>query len=69
MTRGGTRPNAGRPKLPDAIRKHKVNFWITLAEKEMIRRFINRIREATKNDCENNIKHQFCVGINAQFEE
>ena len=45
MTRGGTRPNAGRPKLPEHIRKHKVNFWITLAEKEMIKRFIKRIRE------------------------
>lgn len=51
MTRGGKRPNAGRPRLPDDIRKHKVNFWITLAEKEMIRRFIKRVREATKNDC------------------
>lgn len=57
--RGGTRPNAGRPKLPEHIRKHKVNFWITLQdkefireiiklstlEKEMIKRFIMRIRE------------------------
>lgn len=45
MTRGGTRPNAGRPKLPEHIRKHKVNFWITLAEKEMIKRFIKRVRD------------------------
>ena len=45
MTRGGTRPNAGRPRLPDDVRKQKVNFWITLAEKEMIRQFIKRIRE------------------------
>lgn len=45
MTRGGTRPNAGRPRLPDDVRKSKVNFWITLAEKEMIKRFIKRIRE------------------------
>ena len=45
MTRGGSRPNAGRPKLPEAIRKHKVNFWITLAEKEMIKRFIKRVRD------------------------
>ena len=47
MPRGGKRPNAGRPRLPDDVRKHKVNFWITLAEKEMIKRFIKRVREAT----------------------
>ena len=51
MTRGGKREGAGRPRLPDDVRKHKVNFWVTLTEKEMIRRFIKRIREATKNDC------------------
>ena len=45
MTRGGYRPNAGRPRLPDDVRKHKVNFWITLAEKEMIREFIKMIRK------------------------
>ena len=45
MTRGGARPNAGRPRLPDDVRKHKVNFWITLAEKEMIKRFIKRVRD------------------------
>ena len=45
MTRGGSRPNAGRPKLPEDIRKYKVNFWITLDEKEMIKRFIKRVRE------------------------
>ena len=28
MTRGGTRPNAGRPRLPDDVRKSKVNFWM-----------------------------------------
>ena len=46
MTRGGKREGAGRPRLPDDIRKYKVNFWITLAEKEMIRRFIKRVRES-----------------------
>lgn len=45
MTRGGKRENAGRPKLPEHIRKHKVNFWVTLAEKEMIKRIIKKIRE------------------------
>ena len=43
--RGGTRPNAGRPRLPDDVRKSKVNFWVTLAEKEMIKRFIKRVRD------------------------
>ena len=45
MTRGGARPNAGRPKLPEHIRKHKVNFWITLAEKELIKQYIKDIRK------------------------
>ena len=45
MTRGGSRPNEGRPKLTEHIRKHKVNFWVTLAEKEMIRRFLKRVRD------------------------
>lgn len=59
MTRGGKREGAGRPRLPDDVRKHKVNFWITLQdkefireiikmsalEKEMIKRFIKRVRD------------------------
>ena len=45
MTRGGTRPNAGRPRLPDDVRKSKVNFWITLQEKEMIKQYIKDIRK------------------------
>ena len=44
MTRGGTRPNAGRPKLPDDIKRHKINFYITFKEKELIREFIKKIR-------------------------
>lgn len=45
MTRGGARSNAGRPRLPDDVRKHKVNFWITLAEKELIKQYIKDIRK------------------------
>ena len=46
MARGGKREGAGRPRLPDDIRKSKVNFWITLKEKEMIKRIIKKLRES-----------------------
>lgn len=43
-SRGGKREGAGRKKLPDNIKKHKVNFWITWKEKELIKEFLNKIR-------------------------
>ena len=45
MVRGGKRDGAGRKKLPDEIKKHKVNFWITWEEKEKIKEFIKQIRK------------------------
>ena len=44
MVRGGKRDGAGRKKLPDEIKKHKVNFWITWEEKEKIKEFRKQIR-------------------------
>ena len=38
MVRGGKRDGAGRKRLPDEIKKHKVNFWITWEEKEKNKR-------------------------------
>lgn len=45
MTKGGARPNAGRPKLPDDIKRHKINFYITYEEKELIKNYIKQLRE------------------------
>lgn len=45
MVRGGKRDGAGRKRLPDEIKKHKVNFWITWEEKEKIKEFIKQIRK------------------------
>lgn len=44
MPRGGKREGAGRKPLPAEIKKHKVVYWITLFEKELIREYIKKIR-------------------------
>lgn len=50
MTRGGTRPNAGRPKLPEHLKKHKVNFYITYAERDYLRDILKQKRELDKHE-------------------
>ena len=50
MTRGGKREGAGRPALLPENKKYKVNFWITLKEKELVRGFINSIRNVIINN-------------------
>lgn len=50
MTRGGTRPNAGRKKLPDDIKRHKINFYITYAERDYLRAMLKQKRELDKHE-------------------
>lgn len=47
MNKGGYRPNSGRKKLPDNIKKHKVNFYITFEEKEYLKKMLEKRRTST----------------------
>ena len=47
MTKGGYRPNSGRKKLPDNIKKHKVNFYITFEEKEYLKKVLEERRKTS----------------------
>lgn len=44
MSKGGSRPNSGRKKLPDNIKRHKVNFYITFEEKEYLKKMLEERR-------------------------
>ena len=50
MPRGGKRPNAGRKKLPDEVKRHKVNFYITYAERDYLRYMLKQKRELDKQE-------------------
>ena len=50
MPSGGKRPNAGRKKLPDNIKRQKVNFYVTYAERDYLRDILKQKRELDKHE-------------------
>lgn len=50
MPSGGKRPNSGRKKLPDDIKRHKVNFYVTYAERDYLRDILKQKRILDKHE-------------------